>query len=195
VPSPRRIERIRQVARARQQGALVLEDVRDVFNARAACRSAEAFGFQRVCQVFGHCKPYDLRANPKSVARGTTKWLDIVRHESIEQCCAQLKAEGYTLYAAALADNALKLNEARFAEEKIALLIGNERFGLTRKALELSDHKLLIPMRGMVQSLNLSVTAGICFYEITRQRLAAGMDGYLYPEDEQRAREEDFLGR
>jgi tRNA C32,U32 (ribose-2'-O)-methylase TrmJ len=53
----------------------------------------------------------------------------------------------------------------------------------------------MIPMRGMVQSLNLSVTAALCLYELTRQRTARGLDGYLYSDKEQQELVKEFLMR
>ena len=50
-------------------------------------------------------------------------------------------------------------------------MFGNEHSGLTPLAIELSDRIIIIPMRGMVQSLNLSVTAALVMYEVTRQRM------------------------
>jgi hypothetical protein len=53
----------------------------------------------------------------------------------------------------------------------------------------------MVPMRGLVQSFNLSVTAALCLFELTRQRRARGLADYLLPADERAALAEDFLER
>jgi tRNA (guanosine-2'-O-)-methyltransferase len=57
-----------------------------------------------------------------------------------------------------------------FRDKKVALIFGNEHRGVSDTVLALADEKLHIPMRGFVQSLNISVTAGICLFELSRQR-------------------------
>ena len=55
-----------------------------------------------------------------------------------------------------------------------AILLGQEKFGITPEALALADHHIVIPMVGMVQSLNVSVAAAAILYEAQRQRELAG---------------------
>lgn len=71
--------------------------------------------------------------------------------------------------------------------------MGNEKEGLSEEAIALCDRKIYIPMLGFVQSLNLSVTASIFLYEMTRQRNAEGMKPFLLPEPEQQNLRTDFL--
>jgi len=58
--------------------------------------------------------------------------------------------------------------------EKAAILVGNEHRGVSKEAVELSDGTIFIPMKGMIQSLNVSVATAIILYEALRQREAAG---------------------
>ena len=59
--------------------------------------------------------------------------------------------------------------------KKIAIVLGNEHRGVSDEAAELADEKFLIPMHGMVQSLNVSVAAAVILYEAMRQRREKGM--------------------
>jgi tRNA C32,U32 (ribose-2'-O)-methylase TrmJ len=68
------------------------------------------------------------------------------------------------------------------ARERIALLLGNEKDGLSETAMALADRRLTIPMRGIAQSMNVSVSAALLLYEITRQRHARGSSDYLVDE-------------
>ena len=54
--------------------------------------------------------------------------------------------------------------------EKVALLVGNEHAGLSETALKMCDSLIYIPMRGFVQSLNVSVATALCIGELTRSR-------------------------
>ena len=56
-----------------------------------------------------------------------------------------------------------------------AIVFGNEHRGLSKEAEELADERFFIPMFGMVQSLNVSVSAAISIYEAVRQRINYGM--------------------
>ena len=193
--SEERKERMRSVAAARLEGCIVLEDIYDPHNAEAVFRSCDAFGIQRVCLIFDQGKPFNPAKMGKATSSSAHKWLDFEVFSSARECLDKLHAEGYDVAATALADNAEELFTARFTQPKTAIMIGNEHDGLSAEALKLADRKLMIPMRGMVQSLNLSVTAALCLYELTRQRLAAGIDDYLLPESEQARLADDFLVR
>ncbi len=61
--------------------------------------------------------------------------------------------------------------------DKVAIILGNEHRGISEEAAELADETFLIPMYGMVQSLNVSVSAAITIYEALRQRKLKGMYG------------------
>jgi len=78
-----------------------------------------------------------------------------------------------TLRATALTDDAVFYRNVDYARP-IALVFGSEGEGVSPQALALADLKIRIPMVGMVQSLNLSVAAGIILYEAFQQRWAKG---------------------
>jgi tRNA (guanosine-2'-O-)-methyltransferase len=58
---------------------------------------------------------------------------------------------------------------------KIVILMGNEHRGVSEEAAEKADEKIYIPMRGMIQSLNVSVAAAVTLFEAQRQRSEKGM--------------------
>jgi tRNA (guanosine-2'-O-)-methyltransferase len=193
--TPERRERVARAAAQRQQGVVVLEDIADPFNARAVFRSCDAFGIQRVCLIFIQEQPFDPRMSIKRVARGASKWLDFEIFRDTAECLGKLREEGYELWATALSEEAVPLPQARFTRPRTAIILGNEHHGLTKTALSFTHHQLTIPLVGMVQSLNLSVTAAICLAELTRQRLTLGMEQFLLPAAERARLAEDFLNR
>jgi len=90
--------------------------------------------------------------------------------KNIEECYAELRKDGYKIYATVLDEEAKKILETRFENKKVAVVLGNEHRGLSEEAIKGADVKIYIPMKGMVQSMNISVTAAILMYEIDRQR-------------------------
>lgn len=169
-----RIQKVHRVVSDRQSGLLlVLEDIHDPHNAEAILRTADAFGVQEVWFIFEQEKPYKPRRFGRLPAASAAKWLDLRVFGSTTECLRNLRRKKFKAIAATLAapsvfetDLALPL--------RLALLVGNEHRGLSATALALADGKVSIPMRGMVESLNVSVTAAVLLYEITRARLAGG---------------------
>ncbi|MEK9181278.1 MAG: RNA methyltransferase [Patescibacteria group bacterium] len=165
------MQKIKAVAKNRQSGlAVVLEDIHDPHNAEAVFRSCEAFGVQEVYLIFDRESPFNPKRIGKKTSGSANKWLNFHIYKSAKECFADLKAKRYFLAATVLDKGASSIYKARLSQKKLALIFGNEHRGLSAGSQKLSDHKLFIPMRGMVQSLNLSVTAGIFLYEISRQR-------------------------
>ena len=170
MPTLERKCRIARVAGQRQAGVVVLEDVYDPHNAAAVLRSCEAFGVQKVFFVFDKQKKFNPKKIGSTASSSANKWLDFEVFTSMQACLKRLKHGGYTTYATVLDSQSASLFKTKFTQKKVALLFGNEHSGLSASAIKLADCKLYIPMRGFVQSLNLSVTAAICLFELTRQR-------------------------
>lgn len=181
------MERYRAVAEGRQRGVVVLEDIHDPHNAEAVFRSCDAFGLQRVCLVFDQEEPFDPRRVGKLSSSSANKWLDFEVYSSASECLDVLHGEGYEVAATVAEGGAEELYAAELRAPRIAVMLGNENRGLSPEAVALADRRITIPMAGMVRSLNLSVTAAIVLYEVTRQRRQAGMEPYLLPPDEREA--------
>ena len=179
---PERREKMEYVASKRTRKVrLILQDVHDPHNVAACLRSAEALGVLDIDII-------TLKApkNKSSAARGTSHWLNIRTWPSIEECCKHLKAEGYSIAAGfpeAQADRTLyELN----VKKPIALLFGNEHQGIDKKWLTHIDQPFTIPTVGMVESLNISVSAAISMSEVTRSsRKYLGDETYYLSSDEQ----------
>lgn len=186
--TPERAAKIHQTVQHRQQGIVVLEDLYDPHNAGAVFRSCEAFGVQKVYLIFEKQTPFNPLTVAKPSSASASRWLSFTVFHSTEACLSQLINEGYTLYATCLAEDAVSLLETPLTTNpKTALLFGNEHRGLSQTAIKMAHHRVMIPMAGMVQSLNLSVTAAICLYELTRQRRKIGLDAFGLPTTEHAA--------
>ena len=168
----RRQQRIAGVLARRQPDlTVVLEDVHDPHNVSAVLRSCDGVGVLRVHTV------YRVEDRQEAFARTTSasaaKWIEVVQHESIEACYARLQSEGFRILATALDADSLDLFETDLTAPT-ALVFGNEMRGITPEAAAGADATLLIPMAGMVQSLNISVACAVTLYEAFRQRRAEG---------------------
>ena len=179
-----RIARFRDLAHRRQRGMVVLEDCHDLHNAAAVMRSCDAFSLQRIALIFDQEKGFSPRRKGKTSSAGTNLWLDIDVHRSTTAALESIKAEGYTLIATVPDDDAEDLFEADLSDPNLAWMLGNERDGLSGTAMGFADRKLRIPMDGVARSLNLSVTAAVCLFEMARQRKQRGLDAYRLPFDE-----------
>ena len=172
-PAPARLRKLQRAASSRQPGlTVVLEDVHDPHNLGAISRSCDAFGVQDLHVIFANSPPFDPKAIGKNSSTATNKWLRYHSHADSESALNALKPGGWQIIATTLDDAAESIYTADLCHPRLALLLGNERDGLSQTALNMADRRVHIPMRGIAQSLNVSVTAALCLYEITRQRLA-----------------------
>ncbi|HEX8923386.1 MAG TPA: RNA methyltransferase [Patescibacteria group bacterium] len=173
-----REERIRNVAKTRQEGIIVLEDIHDPHNAMAVVRTADAFGFQTIYVVFEREEIFNPKELGKVTSKSANKWIHFKTFKSTAECIKELKNEDYVMAATVLDKEAKPIEKADLKAKKMAVWFGNEHRGLSEQAIKAADEKIYIPMKGMVQSLNLSVTAGILMYEIDRRRKIWGEDNY-----------------
>jgi tRNA (guanosine-2'-O-)-methyltransferase len=171
---------------------VVLENVHDPHNAGAVARSADAVGVGVI-----HLVPTVEAA--AEVSRGTTasahRWLEVRRHGGLAEAYDALRAEGFAIVATAFGADALEPWAVDFTRPT-ALVLGNEQRGVSEAAAAAADLRVFIPMQGMVQSLNLSVAAGVLLFEAMRQRQARGQyDRPRLPEVERRRILESWLER
>lgn len=178
MPTPERLAKFQKVAQQRQQGIVIIEDVYDPHNAEAVIRSCDAFGIQEVWFIFVNQPSFNPAKVGKATSSFSNKWLDYRIFKSTEECLQTAKKEGYEIIATILDEESESLFDFEFSHPKPAILLGNEKEGLSSKAIEMADRKMIIPMRGFVQSFNLSVTASMFLFELTRQRIKKGIEQF-----------------
>lgn len=164
----KRIEKIKWVLSKRQPSLrVVLENIHDPHNVSAIFRTCDAAGVPKVSLV------YNVEKFPKIGKKSSAsayKWIEREKYKSIEDCYLQLRDEKFVIYASSLNSDSKSLYNLDFTK-KTAIVFGNEHRGLSNEAEKFADERFFIPMYGMVQSLNVSVSAAICIYEALRQRL------------------------
>jgi tRNA (guanosine-2'-O-)-methyltransferase len=169
----RRREKVDSVLSQRQPDLTVLaERLHKPRNFSAIVRTCDAVGVNEVHAVPGEDR---LRIH-WNTSQGAEKWLKVRPHENLESACAFLRERGFQLVAAHPSGNARDYRELDYTVPT-ALVVGTELFGVSEAALALSDCQVKIPMRGMTQSLNVSVACAIVLFEAMRQREAAGLYG------------------
>ena len=168
---PRRYERLKQVLSQRQPDlTVVTEDVHKPHNISAIIRTCDAVGVFEVHGVNSNSQVPTY----SQVAQGSEKWVRLHTHNNIKDAIANLQESGFKIYAAHLSTEAIDYREIDYTRPT-AILLGAEKQGVSDLAAELVDGHIIIPMMGMVQSLNVSVAAAVILFEAQRQRLAAQM--------------------
>ena len=178
--SPERNARIRQLLALRQSDLTIcLEQVHKPHNVSALLRSCDAVGVHEMHAV------WQERAKiRKGTAMGSQNWVYTHEHASIEDAVGQLKKQNMQVLVTNLSDNAVDFRQIDYTQPT-AIILGQEKHGATEEAIALADTDIVIPMVGMVQSLNVSVAAALVLYEAQRQRQIAGMYDQLQLSEEQ----------
>ncbi len=170
-PSDERVAKVSSVLSRRQPDlTVVMENIHDPHNVSAIFRTCDAVGVLQVELVYTEEKFPTIGKKSSSSAN---KWLLRRKHRSRKECIKTLKNEGFVIYATHLGNQSHSLYELSLVQ-KVALVFGNEHRGVSDEMASLADGNFVIPMMGMIQSLNVSVAAAVSLYEALRQRSLAG---------------------
>lgn len=173
VVSPERVARIDHVLTHRLVSlTAVFENIFDPHNVGACLRTCEGFGLQDahvITEQHGY-KP------PTSITMSSDRWMTLHRHKTTAGCVEALRAQGFELWVSDLeAESALSDLPL---PPKLAIVMGNERDGITETMRAAADRRFVLPMTGMVQSFNLSVALALCLNgTVDRWRARLGAPG------------------
>ncbi len=146
---------------------LVLDGIQDPHNLGACLRVADAFGVHAV--IVPKDRAVGLTATVHKVASGAADTVAVIPVTNLARTLRLLKQQGIWIVGTAEdADNSL---DSVKLPESIAWVLGAEGEGLRRLTRETCDQLIRIPMLGSIESLNVSVSAGICLFETYRQKL------------------------
>jgi 23S rRNA (guanosine2251-2'-O)-methyltransferase len=151
---------------------LVLHDIRSVHNAGSIFRSADGAGVSRIILSGYTAGPIDHvgRSRPDflKVSLGAEASVPWERSEAVlSDLVSRLRREGYTIAALERTEGAQDIFSYE-APEKLALFLGNEVDGVPSEVLSEASVTLAIPMRGVKESLNVSVATGVALYALLR---------------------------
>lgn len=184
---PARMESLKKTLENRTRRiTLVAESLLDEHNIHALIRSSECFGLQDF-----HNIPYknvNLKKN-RSVNRGAFQWSHIYDYSEFENstlaCIAQLRTMNYKVYAASSSQSYSYTPQTIPLDEPIAILLGNEKRGVTEEALSLCDGTIHIPMYGFTESFNVSVAGSLLLSPVV-ERLRQSVIDWSISDEEKR---------
>ncbi len=181
-----RIEKFHQVLQERTKYiTVVLEDIIQSQNASAVIRSCDCFGIQDAHIIENE---YDYTINPL-VLKGANQWVNIHKYNTQEnntlECLNKLKTNGYRIIATSPHANDVNLDELDITKGKIALIMGNERGGISEIVKKHADEFVKIPMVGFSESFNISVSTAICLNQITTQLRKSNVNYHLTKDEKE----------
>ena len=146
---------------------LMLESIRDTGNMGTILRSAKAFGIDTLV-ISSDCA--DLY-NPKTIraAMGALFTQKVVVVDDVASAALAIRKNASRVFAAALLRNARKLGSFELVKGDV-IVIGNEGHGLSQKTIEACDECVYIPMEIGSESLNASIAASVCMWEIYKTK-------------------------
>ncbi|UPT76545.1 RNA methyltransferase [Sulfurovum sp. XGS-02] len=169
----KRIDRIDDVLSKKQPDLQVmLDNVHSSQNLSAIIRSADAVG---VLDIYYTSKADESLRIHKTITQGAHRWTHRYRmHDDKKAAFIKgKKAQGFQVVVTHLDERAVSFRHVDYTKPTL-LVMGNEKDGVSADIVELADEVIIIPMLGMVQSLNVSVATGLILYEAQRQREDAG---------------------
>ena len=158
----------------------VIEDPSDIKNIGTVIRNVNALGVEKVYVVDPRAAlPDDWQdmREKRSLSKtsvSAVKWSFVKRFDSTDDCFDHLEQNNFhSIVTSPHVKGQVNayLHEADYTEHaKLAVWFGNEKRGISERAVERSEMCIAIPMFGMIESLNLGTSSGIVLYEVTKQR-------------------------
>ena len=147
---------------------IVLDNVRSLHNVGSVFRTSDAFLIEKIllCGVTG-CPPNKEIEKTALGATSTVKWQYF---KTTVEAVSYLKENDFKIYGVEQAEKSVALNAFK-CEEKMALVFGNEVYGVEQDIIDLCDGVIEIPQLGTKHSLNISVSVGIVLWEMLRESL------------------------
>ncbi len=165
--TPERQKKILQVTRERCfDVTVVLENIYDRGNSSAVMRTGEGLGFAN----FHVIETFDKFKEANRVTQGADKWVEVKKWKSTAEAIQHFKKNKIRICVTSL-EAAKPIHDVDFSSP-IALVLGNEKSGISKEILDAADERVIIPMPGFVQSFNISVAGALCLYQIFQSRLA-----------------------
>ncbi len=145
---------------------LVLDNVRSLHNVGSAFRTADSFLIEAIylCGVTGTPPHREI----EKTALGATQSVNWKYFKTTTEAVAELRSQGYFIAAVEQAQHAVKLNCFQKPEAALALIAGNEVYGVEQEVIDLCDTCIEIPQFGTKHSLNVAVSIGIVLWELLR---------------------------
>ena len=167
----KRARKIKAVLEKRQKDLQVFSDnVTNQHNFSAIMRTCDAVG---VLYLYYRYLGNEEIIN-EEITMGSHKWIIHEEIKDIDSFFQKKKNEGFQIVVTHLSKDSIHFREIDYTKPTL-IVVGNEINGVSEEVLKYADQKIIIPMYGMAQSLNVSVATGVILYEAQRQREEKGM--------------------
>ena len=156
-------------AQAKIPLVVVMDNVRSMYNVGSIFRTCDAFSVERLllCGITA-CPPHK---EITKTALGATESVDWAHYDTTVEAVAELKRQGYKVFAVEQVDTSVMLDRMEIVPEKTAIVLGNEVFGVDDAVLALCDGAIEIPQNGTKHSLNVSIAGGIVIWEFFKRMI------------------------
>jgi tRNA (guanosine-2'-O-)-methyltransferase len=166
--TPARYKRLTSVLNKRQPDlTVVLENVFDPHNVSAVMRTCDAIGIQDVYILNDRIPPHKKWGYRSSST--AAEWLTVHQFTDAEICFNAVRNKFEKIYTSHLTETSNELYSMELTDS-IALVFGNETFGVSEHVRKFSDGDFIIPQVGIIKSLNISVACAVTLYEAFRQK-------------------------
>ncbi|HIE58517.1 MAG TPA: tRNA (guanine-N2)-dimethyltransferase [Persephonella sp.] len=167
----KRLKKIKKVLEKRQKDLQVFTDnVKNQHNFSAILRTCDATG---VLYLYYRFLGQGNLIN-EEITMGSHKWVIHTKVKDLDKFFKQKKEEGFQILATYLSEDSIDFRSIDYTKPTL-IVVGNEIQGVSKEVLKYTDKKIIIPMYGMAQSLNVSVATAVILYEAQRQREKKGM--------------------
>jgi len=148
---------------------LVLDNVRSLNNVGSVFRTADAFLIEEIllCGVTGIPPNKEI----EKTALGSTSTVKWTYHKTTLEAVEILKQKKFKVFSVEQAANSIPLNHFGNKNEAVALVFGNEVYGVEQEVINVCDGVIEIPQLGTKHSLNIAVSVGIVLWELIRYRI------------------------
>ena len=165
-----RLNKMKKILETRQDTLRVFMDyVYSHHNLSAIVRTCDAVNIGKL--YYRHQKKIKLN---NEITMGAHKWIFHEYVEDIEKFYQDIKEKGYQVVVTLLDEDTIDFREVDYTKPTL-IVLGNEVDGASDISIKYADKKVIIPMYGMSQSLNVSVANAVILYEAQRQRSLKGM--------------------
>ena len=167
-----RYQRLSSVLHHRQPDlTVILENVFDPHNVSAVMRTCDAVGIQDVYVLNNRIPPHKKWGEKSSST--ASQWLTIHQFTDVENCFEEIRKKYSKIYTSHLGESSKDLYQMDLTES-VALIFGNETFGVSDDIRKYADGDFIIPQVGIIKSLNISVACAVTLYEAFRQKKEKG---------------------
>ena len=148
---------------------LICDNVTNALNIGSLFRIADAFGIEKIF-FCGEQIPHGRKMAKTS--RATEKVVAFETCKSVSEVVSDLQKQEYSIISLEITNSSSPIHRFQFSKDKpIALIVGDENFGVSEDILKLSDAIIHIEMFGQNSSMNVVQATNIALYEITKQLL------------------------